>query len=318
MKTLLTLILSILFLSNYSNATVCSSLGNGDWNNPAVWSCGVVPGAGDTIIINAGDSVDITSTNVYLGAPMVIIINGYLLFNSAGAKLHLPCGSEIYLNITGQIADGGVGVPSHNIKICDVLVWEGRDGPLFGPIILTGPTPLPVELVYFKAENEDQNLLFEWKTVSESNNDFFSIEGSVDGVHWEVISNLNGAGTSLESIVYYESIDGRTINFSYFKLKQTDFDGSFTYSDVIRVKNDVSAAFGMYPNPLNGQSLKLNVVSKGSYDVTILDLNGASVFERSANTSKEIWLNDLQLRVGLYIVVINDGVNLISEKLVVQ
>ena len=318
MKTLLTLILSTFLFFNYSNATVCSSLGNGDWNNPAVWSCGVVPGAGDTIIINVGDSVDITSTNVYLGAPMVIIIDGYLLFNSPGAKLHLPCGSEIYLNITGQIADGGVGTPSHNIKICDVLVWEGPDGPLFGPIVIKGPSPLPVELMYFTAASSGNYVDFEWFTASENNNDFFSIEGSVDGVQWEVMNDFTGAGTSLESIVYNENIDNRSTNFTYFKLKQTDFNGAFTYSDLIRIKHEVSTEFRMYPNPLNGQSLKMNVVSQGSYDISIIALNGISVFEKNGNTSNEIWLNDLQLKTGVYIVMINDGINVTSEKLVVQ
>ena len=112
------------------------------------------------------------------------------------------------------------------------------------------------------------------------------------------------------------TVDSST--FSYFKLKQTDFNGAFTYSDMISVKNEVSTEFRMYPNPLNGQSLKMNVVSQGSYDVSIAALNGISVFEKTGNTSNEIWLNDLQLKTGVYIVMVNDGVNVISEKLVVQ
>lgn len=318
MKTLLTLILSIFSFSFSLNAAVCSSLSSGAWNNPLTWSCGSVPIAGDTIIINSGDVVSVSSVTNLTGVATAIIINGTLLFDSPSAKLKLGCGSSVAINVGGQITDSGVGIPSHSITICDVTVYTGSKKPLTGPIVLTGPTPLPVELQYFKVENKDQNLIFEWKTVSESNNDFFSIEGSIDGVHWEVISNFNGAGTSIEPIVYYESIDGRVINFTYFKLKQTDLNGSFRYSDVVRVKNDESTAFGMYPNPLKGQSLKLNVASRGSYDVIILALNGASVFERSANTSNEIWLSDLQLRVGMYIVMINDGLNVISEKLVVQ
>ncbi len=318
MKTLFTLILLIFLFSNYSNATVCSSLGNGDWNSPTTWSCGIVPGAGDTIIINSGDVVSVSVVTNLTGAATTIIINGTLLFDSPSAKLKLGCGSSIAINVGGQIADSGGGIPSHSITICDVKVYTGSKKPLTGPIILTGPTPLPVELMYFKAENQGQNLIFEWKTVSESNNDFFSIEGSVDGIHWELISNLNGAGTSLDPIVYYESIDNRSTNFTYFKLKQTDFNGAFTYSDMISVKNEVSTEFRMYPNPLNGQSLKMNVVSQGSYDVSIAALNGISVFEKTGNTSNEIWLNDLQLKTGVYIVMVNDGVNVISEKLVVQ
>jgi len=317
MKFLLTLILSFFLFSNYSNAAICSSLGNGNWNNPAIWSCGVVPGAGDTIIISVGDSVDITSTNVYLGAPIVLIINGYFEFSSAGAKLHLPCGSEVYLNITGQIADGGVGTPSHNIKICDVLVWEGSEGPLFGPLVVKDPTSLPIELVYFKATSSNNYIDFEWSTASENNNDFFSIEGSIDGVQWDVMSDFNGAGTSLNSIVYNENVDNRSTNYIYFKLKQTDFNGEFTYSDIIRVNYEKVTEFRMYPNPLNGQSLKMNVVSQGRYDISIVALNGVSVFDKVGNTASEIWLNDLQLKKGVYIVMINDGVKVTSEKLIV-
>ena len=118
MKKLITLFVTSVLFSLNSNAANCNSLGNGNWNTPATWSCGSVPAGGDNITIEVGDTVSISSVTNITGAPVTIIIDGVFLFDSPSAKLRLPCGSVIIITSTGSIQSTGVGQPSHSIRIC--------------------------------------------------------------------------------------------------------------------------------------------------------------------------------------------------------
>ncbi|HKR07059.1 MAG TPA: SBBP repeat-containing protein, partial [Bacteroidia bacterium] len=119
----------------------------------------------------------------------------------------------------------------------------------FGP-----PAPLPVELVYFKAEcNENKNILLKWQTASETNNDYFSIERSNDGDDFETIGIENGAGNST-TITSYSFVDDAPLEgISYYRLQQTDYNEKTSFSKVIALHNycnKVNDLF-IYPNPAN-------------------------------------------------------------------
>lgn len=296
------LLITALFLSISQNvySATCFSLGNGVWDNPATWSCGAVPSPGDSIIILPGDTVTLNSTEILYGAPMVIIISGYFLFDTPAAKLHLECGSQVIITPTGEIASSGVGQPSHNIKICGELVWAGIDGPLTGPIILQ--QPLPIELTFFRVEQEFQNLKFIWQTASEFNNDYFTIFGSVDGFDWYEVGQTDGAGTSSNELNYELNYDNRAANYNYFKLKQTDFDGKGEYSDIVALKHQDFASFTAYPNPVSNTDLKIVFDKNGSYKVKLYSLNGSLMQEIEVIENNEAWLSCSELLPGLYIV----------------
>jgi hypothetical protein len=104
-------------------------------------------------------------------------------------------------------------------------------------IVEMDPTPLPIELIYFKGKNvNDYNLLF-WSTATEINNDYFTIEKSYDGYNFHVIDNIEGAGYSTHQL-YYEYHDYNLQPFiTYYRLKQTDYDGKKDVSDIISIDN---------------------------------------------------------------------------------
>lgn len=114
--------------------------------------------------------------------------------------------------------------------------------------------PLPVELLNFNATPlENRTVQLDWSTYTEMNNDYFTIEKSIDGNDWIPFQNVQGAGNSIEIINYqyfdYNPFDGT----SYYRLKQTDFDGNFTYSIVRVVNFNVNTTFLVYPNPTSGK-----------------------------------------------------------------
>ena len=104
-------------------------------------------------------------------------------------------------------------------------------------ICLTAPVALPIELLSFNGvSNGNHNTLY-WITASESNNDYFTLEKTNDGKTFNIVGTVNGAGNSNTKIIY--SFDDTNVNgeISYYRLKQTDFDGNYKYSDIISINN---------------------------------------------------------------------------------
>lgn len=110
-------------------------------------------------------------------------------------------------------------------------------------------TPLPIELSWFNAHCVDGQIALQWSTASESNNSFYTIERSEDGDQFEVLVSLPGAGNS-SSILHYSYIDlSLNTGPTYYRLKQTDFNGAFSYTDIISVECGLSLDIQLYPNP---------------------------------------------------------------------
>lgn len=123
----------------------------------------------------------------------------------------------------------------------------------FSPFTLASTTtnnPLPIELVSFSAiENNDVVDLF-WETASEIDNDYFTVERSNDGINYEAIEKIIGAGNSAQNIEY-STVDEKPLNgVSYYRLKQKDFNGDFTYSDIEVVNFSKADEIVIYPNPV--------------------------------------------------------------------
>ena len=110
---------------------------------------------------------------------------------------------------------------------------------------------LPIELLYFKGETSEHYNTLLWETVSEINNDFFQIEKSNDAVNWEIVAVLDGAGNSTESISYSTRDDNPLRGITYYRLKQVDFDGESSYSDIISLENKYNELdiINVHPNP---------------------------------------------------------------------
>lgn len=114
-------------------------------------------------------------------------------------------------------------------------------------------SPLPVELVDFSAQNAGRDVQLSWSTATELNNDEFTVEHSTDGVSFDAVCTVPGAGNST-SLLHYSCMHispGSGIH--YYRLKQTDINGVFTYSGLVSVlRDDETPAFTIYPNPNNG------------------------------------------------------------------
>lgn len=118
----------------------------------------------------------------------------------------------------------------------NILTQSGMTG--FSDFTIGGnflENPLPIELLYFKASDHSDHVLLSWATASETNNDYFTLERSADMQQITVIGYKQGAGNSTKTLSY-QFIDFHPLDeISYYRLKQTDFDGSFDYSAWVSV-----------------------------------------------------------------------------------
>lgn len=314
MKALFTFLASALLITQSTIAATCNSLGTGDWNTPSTWSCGTVPTGSSTVTIKAGDTVSISTVTNVIGAAMTITINGVLLFDSPSSQLNLPCNTVIVISATGSIESSGPGAVNQAVRICRANIWLGTDGPLTGPLIIG--IILPIELTFFDAESNGSQIDFTWQTATEMNNDFFTIEGSSDGLNWNKMELIDGAGTTQE-IQNYSFTSGNLLRYEYFRLKQTDFDGMFSYSDIVAVPL-VRDELIVYPNPSNGNELTINLSSNDPGTLQILGSDGRVAYSAGFEGEKILNLNDLNLRTGAYIVQIQQSNDAQVERLIVR
>jgi hypothetical protein len=105
--------------------------------------------------------------------------------------------------------------------------------------ITVNPCGLPVELTSFTGHQRDRNNLIEWQTASENNNDYFTLERSNDGGHWVNVADVNGAGTSTLLLNYdYQDYLFLQNSINYYRLSQTDFDGTKKYTgNIVSIDN---------------------------------------------------------------------------------
>lgn len=136
---------------------------------------------------------------------------------------------------------------------------------------------LPIKLLNFNVKVVDKDyVLIDWQTASEINNDYFTIERSFNGIDWEELMRINGAGNS-SYLLNYSEIDYTPYNgISYYRLKQTDFDGKFEYSEISSVNVNDETNFHIFPNPANNQITILAANSEFE-EITIYNSLGQNV-----------------------------------------
>lgn len=172
--------------------------------------------------------------------------------------------------------------------------------------------PLPVELLFFDAKlNNERKVDLIWQTASEHNNDYFSIERSQDGENFEVITIVPGAGNSNDLLSYLSKDENPFPGISYYRLKQTDYDGAFEYSPIKVVQLLQEGIVSIYPNP--SSSGVVNFSSANAIgNLKVFSSDGKMVFNENVENTV-----NLQLQSGVYHAVFNQNAESVSQKIVV-
>jgi len=158
---------------------------------------------------------------------------------------------------------------------------------------------VPVELTSFTATSKLGNVILNWATATELNNQGFEIERKLDNSVWERISFIEGYGTTTEpnEYSYIDNVSGITATSLTYRLKQIDFDGSYEYSDEVLVDNAVPVDYALeqnYPNPFNPSTNIRYTVPQSSYIVIkVFDILGNEI-ETLVREEKQIGMYEVE------------------------
>jgi len=206
------------------------------------------------------------------------------------------------------------GIPSNNSN--QTNIWVGSNN----------RNPLPIELIGFDGKCNGNETMLYWSTASETNNDYFTVEKSTDLDKWEIVTIVKGAGNS-NVLLNYSAYDySPSFNIpDYYRLKQTDFNGKYTYSDVISVKCDGNS----------GDITINNVYQQGNYliftcnnpdglpyNIDLFDLTGRKVIS-TKHTPENTGYNQMKLdisglTIGCYMVYIHNASSNLSQKVIIS
>ncbi|MBS1685052.1 MAG: T9SS type A sorting domain-containing protein [Bacteroidetes bacterium] len=226
--------------------------------------------------------------------------------------------SRLYIQFVGYTSTSA----SFDYKTVDAA---GKSDPAPSAYRINWSVSLPVKLISFDAtKNNDHQVLLQWSTAAEINNDHFEVERSADAQQWIKIAEVKGAGNTNEMQQYALADHEPQTGTNYYRLKQVDYDGQYDYSEIQAVEITAAAAATMtiYPNPVSAGK-GLNIVLAGGADairyVRITDQRGSVVYGSEVSDEQSHRIQGLDLPAGIYTVnaISNTGMRY-SSKVTVQ
>jgi len=279
------------------------------------------------------------------GGSVLLDVGNFILNSSCPVSISANGGNGGNVNNSGSHGGGGGGgqgvllfpqsMPNSNANINTLYGTGGANsnpagtyaqsgsGPNNGGVLTSGV--LPIELLSFDAVKNGNKVEAYWTTVSEFNNDYFTLEKSKDGINFETVVITDGAGNSTNIINYSETDYEPYKGISYYRLKQTDFSGSNSYSQIVAVNYLISETdFSIYPNPSDGESFNINMQNFENKEVLVVlrDILGREHFSKVMLVveKSEIIGIDLEQKLapGTYLITASSNNKLYSQKLIVK
>ena len=178
-------------------------------------------------------------------------------------------------------------------------------------------TPLPVELIYLKAEKKTNNVVeLEWATAMEQNSEGFEVQVSQDAQNYRTLAFVNskaGGNTSQQQVYTFHDKENGKYGTRYYRLKQRDMNGDFEYFGPKAVKiGEAVESLSAYPNPFTNEvNLEINSEEAGNMHVLVTNAVGAKVLERTLKVekgnNKQLLQFNGSLPQGVYIITTRMG-----------
>jgi|GEM_PF-2400328 len=202
----------------------------------------------------------------------------------------------------------------------------GVNGTSLYNLNLSSSCSLPVTWLSFNLVQMQGAISINWSTSSEKNNAFFTVEKSVDGVHWLAIDSLPGMSSSV-SLQKYSVTDMQVSSgVMYYRIKQTDINGLVSYTGVLSINSADEIIFKIFPNPVSGSSRDINLIAslpeETELNIRITDVSGKIIFSQDGLLISEngsvVLSPNLKFAQGLYLVSVFTDQQMYVLKLIVE
>jgi hypothetical protein len=304
----------------------------------------------DDTIVNSTHSPNnlLGSTFVYLRRIHKDVLDGNLTEFLFSSPIAIPASKTFYISIdhhnfrwNGQVhdsiaivANGSGDTTAAAYQFLNVFgtaqgwipvnnLWVGNSGPLevnlfVFPYVSTsadGCGLLPVTMFNFGGSIKDNAAYLNWSTATENNNKGFYIERSKDAQNFSSIGFVNGAGNSSKITNYTYTdylIKDLNVTTTYYRLKQVDLDGKYSYSKVLPLNMKNLFQYRLYPNPVKDvATVELSLESASKVNVQVISHDGKIVLNSDKGVmiqgTQQVFINTQNLAKGIYIAHITAG-----------
>lgn len=256
----------------------------------------------------AGIFGDVTSNsggmNFTVNNGAQVYVHQNINFTGAGATVSNSNTSSPYgLYVNGTVNNNNAGTTTTNLE--DKTYMDNNNVPFANWLSSIPSSPLPISLAKFTAKPlNTSTVIVSWATASEINNHTFTLYRSTDAKTWTAITQINGAGNS-NTIRNYQYTDARAQAHNYYKLEQTDYDGTSTFSPVV-VARLAQTHLSLSPNPAQSTLQILATEAAVLPEVSVFDLQGKAMFQQSAVLKNQITIDVKNWPSGIYVVKFSD------------
>jgi len=197
--------------------------------------------------------------------------------------------------------------------------WNGYENDNLKSFTFTLSGALPINLTSFSSNISGNDVILDWQTASETNNDYFELQRSRNGYIWESIAEIKGSINS-NIINNYSYLDKNPYDeTSYYRLKQIDINGAFNYSFIISVnfsKEEQHQSIKAYPNPAIN-SITIDIGKIIIQDIEILSIDGRNVIKSlpvNKVTDSLLLIDISNLEQGTYIIKVNEAIDVFVKR----
>ncbi len=190
----------------------------------------------------------------------------------------------------------------------------------FSPFAVIGQGALPVELSYFRALKSGNTALLEWQTLSELNNAYFGIERSNDGINYHELVQMAGTGNSNTAINYHYTDTHPAPGINYYRLRQVDTDGRYSYSPVRSLSYGSAKDFSVIPT-IAHSDIRIELSSPVETDarIELIEVSTGRLLQtvtlESGTDSHTIAVSHLP--AGMYFIKLQNGHELTTKRFIV-
>jgi hypothetical protein len=292
MKTAFLTIMSFFTLTcSFAAPNINGIVNNGAWSSNTTWNLNRIPTNGDTVTIPSGVTIQINSNINTPGNTLYIVVYGTLKFNGGGSKLDISSLSWVIVEAGGVITN--TGSSSQTLTLGSNIDFTGTDAPVVGPQYANSTTasgfmpitPLPVKFTGFNVAYNNHTAVIKWSTSEEINAKDYTIEKSLDGRNWNNIGVIKATGNTNYTTDYSYNDNNLNSAVNYYRIKETDITGEFTYTSIKSIKTDLQSQLNITISSMGNNKLLLQFSSevKGVIAINYISLSGQVLAKQEIN-----------------------------------